>query len=88
LAGWAPRAGGWPDDAGEAAGVVERSAQEHLDLRVDAAQVVSGPARERVVDGGVEAQEHGLALRALRPARARRRLLAVAGHVRAAGRHW
>ncbi len=65
--------GGAGGRRGEAAGVVERSAQEHLDLRVDAAQVVAGPAGEGVVHGGVEAQEDRLALRPLRSARARAR---------------
>src|SRR5690606_14407145 len=74
--GRAARAAGRADVAGEAAGVVERAAQQHLDLRVDAAQVVAGPAGEGVVHRGVEAQEHRLALRSLRAARARGRLLA------------
>ena len=47
---------------GHAAGVVERSPQEQFDLRVEAAQLVGGPAGERVVDGRVEAQRDLLAL--------------------------
>jgi hypothetical protein len=34
-------------------------AEKELDLRVGAAQLVGGPTRERVVDGGVEPQQDG-----------------------------
>jgi hypothetical protein len=42
---------------GHPTGVVQCSAQDHLDLTVDAAQLVVGPAGERVVDGGIDPQQ-------------------------------
>jgi hypothetical protein len=47
---------------GHPAGVVERSAQDYLDLRVEAAQLIGSPASECVMDGGIEAQRNLLAL--------------------------
>jgi hypothetical protein len=47
---------------GHAALIVERAAQDHLDLRVETAQFVGGPAGERVVNRWVEAQRDLLAL--------------------------
>jgi hypothetical protein len=56
--------GGWTagfpypaDSPGEAAGVAEGFAQEVLDLGVGAAELVSGPARERVVHRRIEPEE-------------------------------
>jgi hypothetical protein len=46
------------------AGVVKGSAEHDLDLGVEAAELVSGPAGEGVMDGGVEAQRDLLALAA------------------------
>jgi hypothetical protein len=34
--------------------VAERSAQDHLDLGIEAAELVVGPAGKRIVDGGVD----------------------------------
>lgn len=45
-------------------GLRQGLAQEHLDLGVDAAQVVGGPAGQRIVQGGVDAQQQLLTLRA------------------------
>ena len=41
---------------------LEGPAQDELDLRVHAAQVVARPALERLQDGGVDAEQEGLAL--------------------------
>jgi hypothetical protein len=48
--------------SGAASGVAQRGAQEELDLRVGAAQLVGGPARDGVVHGGVEADQDALPL--------------------------
>jgi hypothetical protein len=45
-----------------AAGVVQSTAEEHLYLRVEAAQIIGGPPGERVMDGGIESQWDLLAL--------------------------
>jgi hypothetical protein len=42
---------------GHPTGVVECSAQDHLDLAVEAAELVVGPAGERVVDGRVDPEQ-------------------------------
>jgi hypothetical protein len=42
---------------GHPTGVVERSAQDHFDLGVEAPEFVVGPAGERVVDGGVDPEQ-------------------------------
>jgi hypothetical protein len=44
--------------------VVERPAQQHLDVGVEAAELVGRPAGERIMDGRVEAQRELLALSA------------------------
>jgi hypothetical protein len=38
-------------------GVGERPAEDHLDVRVEAAELVAGPARQRVVDRWVHAEQ-------------------------------
>jgi hypothetical protein len=48
--------------SGHPAGVVQRAPQHHLDLGVEAAQLVIGPPGQGVVDCWVDAQEHLLAL--------------------------
>lgn len=64
LEGWrralSGRPAGWPSAPGygfcvlgHAAGVLEGTAQEHLDLGVQTAQVVGGPAGERIVHGRI-----------------------------------
>lgn len=40
-----------------APGAAQRFAQQHLDLRVDAAELVVGPAHERIVDRRVNPQQ-------------------------------
>ena len=50
------------DRVGQPAGVLQGPAQHHLDLGVHAAQLVGGPAGERVVDRGVDAEDELLAL--------------------------
>jgi hypothetical protein len=50
--------------SGHAAGVIEGASQQHLDLGVEAAKLVSSPTGERIVDRRVDAQQHLLALRA------------------------
>ena len=42
--------------------VVEGSSQEHFDMCVEAAELIGGPAGQRVVDGWVKAQRHLLAV--------------------------
>ncbi len=42
---------------GHPTGVVECSAQDHFDLTVEAAELVVGPAGERVVDGRVDPEQ-------------------------------
>jgi hypothetical protein len=44
-----------------AAGVIERPAQQHLDVGVEAAKLVCGPPGEGVVDCRVDPQEDLLA---------------------------
>jgi hypothetical protein len=44
-----------------ATSVGEGAAQEELDLRVGAAQVVAGPPGQGIVDGRVQAEEDALA---------------------------
>jgi hypothetical protein len=46
------------------AGVIKGPAEEHLDLGIEASQLIGGPASERVVHGGIEAQRDLLALAA------------------------
>jgi hypothetical protein len=43
---------------GQAPGVAERPAQQHLDLGVDAAQLVVGPAADRVVHGRIDSEQY------------------------------
>jgi hypothetical protein len=50
--------------SGHSAGVVEGASQQHLDLGVQAAKLVTGPPGKRIVDRRVDAQQHLLALRA------------------------
>jgi hypothetical protein len=50
--------------SGHPAGVVEGTPKQHLDVGVEAAEVVSGPARQGVVHRGVDAQQHLFALAA------------------------
>jgi hypothetical protein len=42
---------------GHPTGVPQCAAQDHLDLTVDAAQLVVGPAGQRVVDGRIDPQQ-------------------------------
>lgn len=63
---WPAAAGDRADAAQESAGVRQRPAEQELHMGVGAAEFVAGPAGQRVVDGGVEPQQHLLAL--LRPA--------------------
>ena len=58
-------AAGWPATArvgagapGETSRLGEGAAQQVVDLGVRAAQLVPRPPRERVVDGGIESQQH------------------------------
>jgi hypothetical protein len=50
--------------SGHPAGVVEGVSQQHLDLGVEAAKLVIGPAGQGVVDRWVDAQQDLFALRA------------------------
>jgi hypothetical protein len=54
-----------PRLVGHPAGVAEVLAEQHFDLRVQAAELVGGPAGKGVVDGGVDAQQELFALTAL-----------------------
>lgn len=47
---------------GQPARICERLAQEELDLGIRAADLVTGPAGECVVDSGIETEQHALAL--------------------------
>jgi hypothetical protein len=49
---------------GHPARVIEGTAQQDLDLGVEAAELVGGPPSQGVMDGGVEAQRDLLALAA------------------------
>jgi len=60
--GWAAAGAGGPDVTGEAAGIGEGAPEQELDLGGRAAQVVGGPPGHGVVDGGIEPQQHALAL--------------------------
>jgi hypothetical protein len=42
---------------GHPTGVVQCTAQDHFDLTVDAAELIVGPAGERVVDGRVDPEQ-------------------------------
>ena len=44
-----------------ASGVVQNPSQQEFDLRVGAPQLIGGPTSQRVVDGGVEAEQDVLA---------------------------
>jgi hypothetical protein len=48
--------------SGHPAGVVEGAPEQHLDVGVEAAELVSGPARQGIVHRWVDAQQHLLAL--------------------------
>jgi hypothetical protein len=49
---------------GHATGVIEGAAQQHLDVSVEAAELVGGPSSQRVVDSWIQPQRHLLALAA------------------------
>jgi hypothetical protein len=49
---------------GHPAGIVQGSAEENLDLGVEAAELVGGPPGERVMNRGIKAQRDLLALAA------------------------
>ena len=57
LARGRPRAGSGAACFGRRPASRERPAQQHLDLGVDAAELVVGPAGDRVVDGGIDAEQ-------------------------------
>jgi len=42
---------------GHSAGIAERAAQQHLKLSVDTPELVICPTSQRVVDGGIDAQQ-------------------------------
>jgi hypothetical protein len=48
--------------SGHPASVVEGVSQQHLDLGVEAAELVSGPPGQRIVNGRIESQRDLLAL--------------------------
>jgi hypothetical protein len=48
--------------AGHPAGVVEGAPKEHLDVGVEAAELVSGPPSQGVVDLRIDPQQHLFAL--------------------------
>jgi hypothetical protein len=50
--------------AGHPAGVVEGPSKQHLDVGVEAAEVVSGPARQGIMHRWIDAQQHLFALTA------------------------
>ena len=43
---------------GHATGINERSTQQHLDVGVEATEVVGRPLGQRVVDGGINSQQY------------------------------
>jgi hypothetical protein len=59
--GWAPAGPHWPGAAGQPPYVGERAAQQELDLSVGAAQLVTGPSGQGIVDGGVQPEQDALA---------------------------
>ena len=62
--GWPAAPGHWPGVSGHPAGVVERAAEQHLDVGVEAAELVGGPSGKGIVDRRVDAQQHLFALTA------------------------
>ena len=61
--------GGWPTALGQRAsslghspGVVERPAQKHLELGIEAAELIGRPLGQRVMDGGINSQQDLLAV--------------------------
>jgi hypothetical protein len=50
--------------SGHPAGVVQGASQQHLDVGVEAAELVSGPPGQGVVHRWVDAQQHLFALTA------------------------
>jgi hypothetical protein len=50
--------------SGHPAGVVQGVSEQHLDLGIEAAELVIGPPRQGVVHCWVDAQQHLLALTA------------------------
>jgi len=43
---------------GHSPGVGEGAAEQHLDVPVEAAELVAGPAHQRIVDRGVHAEQY------------------------------
>jgi hypothetical protein len=50
--------------SGHPAGVIEGTPEQHLDVSVEAAELVSRPARQGIVHRRVDAQQHRFALTA------------------------
>ncbi len=58
-----PSAGAHPSGvAGQPSCAGKRPSQQELDLGVGAAQFVGGPSGQGVMDGGIQPQQHALAL--------------------------
>lgn len=61
--------GGWPSPPGQRPSTVrhppsldERSAEQHLDLSIDAAELICRPPGQRIVDGRIDPKEYLLAV--------------------------
>ena len=54
---WAPSSWQGPGPFRHPAGIGQRSSEQHLDLRVDAAELVVGPPGQCVMHCGVDPQE-------------------------------
>jgi hypothetical protein len=50
--------------SGHPAGIVEGAPEQHLDVGVEAAELVGGPSGKGIVDRRIDAQEHLFALAA------------------------
>jgi len=61
-AGWSAPLGQRPGSRRHPSGVVERSAQQHLDLGIEAAELVGRPVGEGVMDRGINPKQYLLAV--------------------------
>jgi hypothetical protein len=60
--GWPAAPGQGPSPLGHSSGALEISAKQHLDVGVQASELIGRPLGERVVDRGIDPQEHLLAV--------------------------
>ena len=51
--GWATTFGRWSSFFGSPSSVIEGAAKQHLDMCIETTELISRPARQRIVDGGI-----------------------------------